>query len=344
MTFDYLLLYIIACALLYTSNKNHPLLFLLAVFVPLAFFMGFRATEVGIDTEAYYDLFEFSKNEPWRFLLSEKQHHGAETGFLCLNKLFSYISEDYYHFQLFLSILYCTGFAIFIYRDTKMPVMGLALFLGFDLYFQAFNISRQMFVIMLSVLGYPLLKSKHYLWASIYIFLLANLHTTAYLLFLYIFVGFLPKFFEKVLPFLVLLFVFFFSQIIELSSFFFEKYQSYYMGRHDHTFSIGFSSIIYILVIVLSLWFYYKKEVTYTEKINALFSVSAVTCIFLGLQMNYMERVGLVFMPYTVLTMIAIGKRIKDNKSRSLYTFCVITVMLLFFYLRIPSNYTTILF
>lgn len=337
MIFEILFAYIIFCSLLYASNKKHPKLFLVAVFLPLAFFMGFRSTDVGIDTEAYYDLFEFAKNEPWNFLLSEKQHHGAETGYLCINKLFSYISEDYYLFQIVQSSLYCAGFAIFIGRDTKAPIMGLALFLGFDLYFQAFNISRQTFVIMLSVLG----RDKHRILASIYILLLANLHTTAYLLFLILIIDFVPKMLEKGLPFLVLIFLIFFAQIMEYSALFFVKYQSYFEGRHEHTFAIGFSSVIYISVIILSLWFYYKADTTHCERINALFSFFAVVCILWGLQMDYMERIGLLFIPYTILTLISIGNRIVDKKTRNLYTVTVSTIMFLFFYLRIPTNYST---
>lgn len=343
MIFEFLLVYIIICTLMYVSNRKHTILYLIAVFIPLAFFMGARSTNVGIDTEGYYDLFEYSKLQPWSYLLSEKYHYGAETGYLCLNKLFSYISKDYYHFQLLQAFLYCAGFAKFVNRDTRMPVIGLSVFLGFGLYFQAFNISRQMFVIMLSALMYPLLRSKQYkhrIIASICIILLANLHTTAYLLFIIILIEFLPKAFEKGLPFFILIFIFFFSQTIELSSQFFEKYENYYEGNANHVFTIGISSIIYIATIVLSLMFYYRKDVTHTERINAFFSVIAITCIFLGLQFNYMERIGLIFMPYTMLTFNSIGNKINDRKLKNLYVVGITSVMLLFFYLRIPLNYS----
>lgn len=341
-----LLIYIITCSLLYAFNRKYPKIYLSMVFIPLAFIMGFRSLNVGIDTENYYELFELFKNERWDYLLSKSYHNGAETGFLCICKLFSYISSNYFDFQLAIAVFYCIGWSIFIYRETKAPIFGLALFLGLDMYFQAFNISRQMFMIMLSVLAYPLFRGDKKILPIVVIFLLAQIHTTAYLLFFILLLNYLDSvspLIKNLLPFIFFIFMLFFAEIMNYSSLYFVKYHGYYEHADKHLISVGYSSFFYIFVILLSLLFYYKKNITYWERRNALFSIFSVMCIFYGVKMSYMDRIGLIFMPYTILTLNSIRGSIKNTNLRNLYVFGIITAMLISFYLRIPKNYSSIL-
>lgn len=340
MLFLYLTIYLGLCSIAYSANNKYTKSYLFAVFVPLGIFMGFRSLNMGVDTRSYYTIFEYAKNTSWGAL---GVYYGSiEIGYLYINKFFSIFSDNYYHFQILYSIVYCLGWAIFIKRAKPDNVVLLfALFLGLDLYFQAWNISRQMFAVMIGAYCFPIFSGKKNILSIAIILLLSLIHTSSLLYILILLYNRVPRSYLKYMPLFLILFVLFFNYTMTLSSLFFEKYEKFYDNNLEHDFKLGISIYLYIFIFVLSILSFISNKKSEEKKRNAFFSLFSIICIFLGLKMNYMERVGLLFIPFTLLTLIDLCSNIKDSNARGVYKWSLIVIMLLFFYLRTPSNYST---
>lgn len=315
--------------------------YLLLVFIPLGYLLGFRSPKMPIcvDSYTYMDIFDYAVTRPLNELWELDSYAGAEFGYLIVNKLFSYVSADYYDFQIFSALIFCLCALFFIYRDVDVANLGVAIFLGLDFYFQAYNISRQMLVTMIFALLMPLFHNRKKWIAIILIFLLSTIHTTSLLFSIILLVDLLPSKMDKYLPLFLILILVFFEEILIAISPLFLKYSDYFDNSGGHSFSMGLSSVFYGFLIVISLYsYYFVKSNTHRDRINAFLSIFAIMCIFLGMKMNYMERIGILFLPYTLLTISNLYNRL-PSKSRGTYNLLITALMLLFFFLRAPKEY-----
>lgn len=340
MHFLYLIIYLGICSIAYSINNKYTNCYLFAVSVPIIYLMGFRSLDMGVDTWTYYTVFEYAKNTPWRNLGS---YYGfIEIGYLYINKLFSVFSDNYYHFQILSAIVYCLGWAIFIKRaKPENAVLLFVLFLGLDLYFQAWNITRQMLTVMIGACCLPIFNSKKTILSFCIIVLLSLIHTSSILYVFIILFNRVPKSFQKYLPIFLVLFVIFFNSAMSISSYFFGRYEDFYNNDLDHDYKLGMSLYLYIIIFLLSAMSFFLNKKSDEKQRNAFFSLFSIICILLGLQMNYMERVGFLFIPFTMLTLTDLCSNIKDRNFRVIYKLGLILIMFLFFYLRTPDKYST---
>lgn len=341
---EYLLLtiYLVLVSVCYSQKSITKKKYLIFCFAPLAYFMAFRSVDMPIcvDSSNYAELFDYSKNERWDYLFSISGYSGAESGYLIFNKFFSLLSSDYYSFQIFVSVAYCFLFAYFIYKQVNNPIIGLSLFLGLDIYFTAYNISRQMFVVSLFTILIPLFYDKRKILAALLCLVFTTLHTTSFLYLIVPLLVIIPERYQKYVPILLVGIFFLFDQVVQLSSLYFIKYENYYLNTGEHNFSIGLSSIVYISIIALNLYtLYTERNPSRTVAVNNVLSLFSISCIFLGLKLNYMERIGLLFIPYTILAIDHTIDILKEEKKMPLINICIIGMMFMFFCLRAPKEF-----
>ena len=342
MTYILLTVYLVLVSLLYSHGLFKKKHYLFLSFAPLAYFMGFRSMDMPIcvDTYNYSMLFDYVASESWGHLFSISSYSGAESGYLILNKLFSTLSPDYYFFQVCTSIIFCFAIAFFIYKQVDNPVLALSLFLGLNIYLSAYNISRQLLMVSLFSLLIPFLKGKKWFLTIPVLFLLSTIHTTALLYLIVPLLYFIPERYNRFIPFMLLIGLICFDSLVDMSSSYFLKYDNYYQNETGHKYGVGLSSVVYILIVVINvLTLFWGKNITKDDRINVSLSLFAVMCIFLGLKLNYMERIGFLFFPYTILSLDKIREMLNNKSVTSVICVGLEVVMFMFFYLRMPKEF-----
>ena len=343
MIFQLLFVYILICTFIYKLNKRLKAQYIIAVFLPLSLLMAFRSPNMHmcVDTHAYMDIFRVASYRSWSDILSFDAYQGSEFGYWILNKAFLLLSTNYLHFQIFISVLTCGFIGYFIYKHMDNPILGIALYLGMGYYFFSYNISRQMLVVSIFALCIPLFATRKNILLSIVLcFLLSSLHTSSLLYLLCPAFLIIPRKLEKIMPVLLLLFVVFFISIMQFSMAFFNKYEHYYDNTSEHEFSLGMSTIVYVILLGISVIVYYSKKIQKQQfKLYSIFSMFSMLCIFLGLRLNYMERVGLLFFPFVLLTVTKFGDCFDDRGIRSIYLTLLTFLMFVSFILRFPDYF-----
>lgn len=327
--------------MIYRQNRRLKAQYIFAVFLPLSALMAYRSPNMSIcvDTFAYMDIFNIAINRSWTEILSFDAYKGSEFGYWLLNKTFSLVSKDYLHFQIFISTITCASIGYFIYKHIDNPILGVALYLGLGFYFVSYNISRQMLVVSIFALCLPIYTSRRNIPVAIaFSLLLSTIHTTALLFLLCPLFLIVPRAIEKFLPFILLIFAFVFKNVLQLSMVVFNKYEAYYDNTSNHEFSMGISAIVYLVFLGIAVVVFYSgKFQNQRFKLFSILSMFSMICTFLGISMNYMERVGLLFFPFVILTVVNYGIYIGNNTYRAIYYTILTISMFIFFIIRSPE-------
>lgn len=148
---------------------------------------GLRHLAVGADTFAYYDTFERLKGISWKEILNTASAYynlgeGKDPGYLILQKLFQYISDDYQNYLFFIAIIFFSALAYFIYKNTRMVSDALFAFVLYStLFYSFFSITgiRQTLATALVLWSYELIKRKKLFYFLLLILLASTIHKSA---------------------------------------------------------------------------------------------------------------------------------------------------------------------
>ncbi len=315
----YIWLWLCGILLLGKSSDKRKRVFLFLFFTGCALVMGLRSYEVGIDTHNYYSGFYRISDMTFTEIL--KLNH--DIGFSLIEKLFSLVADNYYFFQVVMSMTYCYGMAYFIYYISSKYLYGelfplCFIFLGLGMYLYAFNVFRQMFAAMLAVNAWSFLdRGKHVKAAVLFVFA-CTIHISgivfalAYMLY---FFSRKHKWMAYVLPIGLILIYFNFEPIINqaVSIGIFEQYRKYL----DDSFRLAGEGIVFVwaIIVLLAVLIIYNKETAANEKMLSVFSIIYVLFMVLGSKMAYLDRISFYFLPFALFTFIRFRQLLKLSKQ-----------------------------
>ena len=318
------------------SNVQCKTLFLFANFLILALCAGLRNISVGSDTHSYAKHYIVICHSSLKDILSNFKFYGMEIGYNLLCKLISYISPNYYFFQIIVCFLFCFGMMRFIKKNAINPLLSVSVFLGSGMYLYSFNILRQMLAVMLVANAWEYLKSKKYFRYISIVLIATTFHITALSFFVSFIIYSLWKY-RKLRKYIVLGILFTgleYERILIFLTPILKRFYNYgnYLVNDRAKQTAGFVTIFWIIILVMALIeLLYKNEQGSSKNLYSVFSIITVVCNFIGLHFNYVDRIGFFFMPFWILLFDNFYFIIATKIIKTIYLCGTITCMLIYF-------------
>lgn len=317
-------------------------IFFYVLLFSLSLVMGFRSLQVGTDTPNYMDVF---KDVARVDLLKLHLHdtYKEELPFAYLMKFCSYIINDYFFFQVVVSFVYCFGFLQFLFRFSSDFIFSSIIYMSCGLYLGSFNITRQMFVIMLLLwCWYYLIKSKYIKSALLFLVAIAT-HFTAITFSIAILCYFVARkrpFLIQFLPLLIIPLIFSFDILFPYMSVVFEERYFNYLDNHKGSQTAGGVVYLWGCIGVISLWCVYilKNKISFLPRLYGFFALIYVGSNIVGLQFNYFERIGLYFGPFVIFLYEAVAESFKNRQTEILFKIGVASFYIIYYFLSCMSD------
>lgn len=325
------MIYVIQCIWIYITvplcfgaklhfQKNRKV-YLILTFITFALVMGLRDVSVGVDTKTYAVYYTHNAKASWQDIITGVSSYGMEIGWRAINKLCSYVSQNYYFFQLVYSIIYCWLYARFIEKTMPNVFVAEILFLGVGLYLGAFNVQRQFLAMIILGNGYSFFKEKKLIFTVICFIFAMLIHRTAFIFVVALLIYILrnKKRVMRLIPLVILIVALNYNALIELGKRYIPIYGNYYANQEALQTASGVW-IIWIIIIVISVYLFYAKRIKDSDyKVVCIFSLGYVACNIVGLYFNYFERLGLYFMPFLPVFFYNFGNQLKSSSRKAIY-------------------------
>lgn len=337
---------------LFKNTDKEKLLYIVTSMGLLAFLAMFRSVDVGNDTATYIDLFYKISVSSEIAVFADRY----EFGYLLLNKILSYISNNH---QILLIITSAYIFFIvgrFIYKHSNM--VWLSVFLFFSLYFDlSMSGIRQMLAIATIVLSYEYIVAKKP-FKFILTVLVASLFHTSALAFFAAYPLSKLKLSKKLVIMISLATItgyLFFSFVLDQLLALFPQY-SYYLGGTylDGEFRLGtLAGLLVILTILVvseicNRRAYYRKrdsggkhlEIVSMKKredeIQSIFTLIGCAIMVISLKGTILSRFGDI---YGFFSIIYLPNSIKRLAKDSRILLVLFTILMFFAYSTIVQIY-----
>lgn len=305
-----LMLILITYILLYKilKLKNCKKYFCIIVFLLFTIMQGFRAIDIGSDTEKYVKFYNLSKNFSLIEILLCK-NWVIEPGYGLLMKLIVTLNIPSQVFLIIVAAVINGGFTYFIYKESKAPLISTIIFLGAEFFILSFTALRQMIAVMLILNSFKYIKQKKLFKFICMVLLASTFHKTALI--------FLPAYFFKDIKItkkvmLFCLIVFFIVQLIGIPVLTFLIKQFYYDSYLIST-GGGFTQTLVILVYLLfGLYFY--KHVERENHILYIFIYIAFLIQSLACRINMAGRLMWYYYIFLVIFLPMIIEKISSKK------------------------------
>ena len=321
--------------------------FLILVSIATIFIMGLRSVDVGADTINYSGKFNEISLTSWKKIFESLdgvlKYNGLEIGYVITAKVTSLIIDDYIFFQFLLALIYGLSMVLFFRENVKSKILLTTVYLGSGLYLLPFNINRQMIAVAFTALSWNCMCKKKIFRAFLFLICAVSFHySTIFFIIAYIFYIIRNKKILFGISIIGIILAFINYQfLISLVSRNFAIYGNYY-GNSRTRQAIGLSIIIYSILLLIALYILISKnKFTSIEKVYAVFSMIYVICNFIGVYFNYFERIGIYFLPFIILELDTIGKKIKATDFHKLYISGVSICYSLYFLLSTTSEQYT---
>lgn len=330
MIYILFIIYLFICSLItnrsvikFPTNNNYDKIFLFAVFLVAWLIASLRGVEVGVDTHMYFKMFNRHHNAESFFdpVLSRD----VEPGWAFLAWFINYIGGDFILFQLIFYGIFCLLAANFVVLGTKHlklnSVFIITLLFITNIWLLSFNIARQMMAVMFAINAWLYFCDKKHI-LSIILFLLAlSFHYSAFIsLFLFILWKYREYKFLGIISIIVFIvglveFNILWKIMIDLG--FYEKY----INNGFNTFQqAGLSRIVWCIITLHALWIILKQsQFTSFDKVVAIGCLIYVFTNIMSTKINYLERLGLYFIPFITLVYPIVGNNIKSIGLRLFY-------------------------
>lgn len=324
-------------------------------FSVLCLISALRGFDVGIDTHNYAEKFNLIQKYTWAEILSSFYTERMEIGYALLNKLVGVFSSEPRSIIIVNSCIICYAMAYFVYHFTDSDCTAIMLFICTELYFFSFNIMRQMIAVILLMNAWGLLKQKKYRWSLVLFFLCISIHVMSIIFAAVYFFYFIHdnKKLVAVTFFASLLIVANYRVILSFIDNYTDIY-SYLDNSHNKVRARGIWAL-WAVELIISAGFlvsYLKSEKSFIQSLIKNCSVDGVNLIcvpifvvyyilftYLGTQFNYLDRIGVFFMPFTIILFLDFGKAIRA-RSQLLYNVYLtgLHVCFLMYFLLIIQN------
>ncbi len=317
------------------TSRQRRLYFVASSFFFLFFLVAFRAPTVGTDMESYMNKFTLLREYPLWEILTRFYSERVEMGFALLSWITGLFTSHPQAIIVVSAAAFCIGMGHFVYRYADSHVFtAVILFACCGVYMYAFNITRQMIAVALLMNAWGLLTEKR-LRPSLILFAVSLLfHITSFvfvLAYLFYFIR------EKKKPVAIIIGSGLFLVAIHRPLLLFlGKFMDAFSYMDNSKKKISASGIwaiwaIEIAIILLYLVYYFCKD---TKRGKALLSrlprpVFAIApiealCIpvfsglyilfaILGTGFNYLDRLGVFFLPFCIFLFLNFGKRLHEQ-------------------------------
>lgn len=313
-----------------STNLRKGLLFL--CFLTALFPLAFRGESVGIDTAAYYKIFETLKHN---YNLLES---GYEPGFTFLNNVVHYFGGTAPTFIFISALFSLIPFLYITHKYSESYILSFSILCGLGFYGFMFNGVRQAIAMAIITIAFHMLMRKKIIPTILLILFASLFHYTA-LIFLFVFFIIRAQY-----NFLFALFVWLFSILFmvpsvtklffEYVSVFLPAHYSWYveMGVVESSFRVRFLANQFICILLL-----YVISVRRKNQINDI-GLSLIYITFFGFilsnitsHLGYIERITYYFTMFAFISIPYSLKNIFTKNSLSILVFILYVVFSLFY-------------
>lgn len=191
LVYGMLFLILIAAYAISSLRESRRLHLALMIFclISMALVAGIRATNIGTDGRAYFDIFHAYESD-----FGAKCN--VERGYCAFNKVLASLGFTFpWVFLLESCFLYfCIGYFIYTIIDNEFWCFAVFLVYVTQLFFTALNLSRQYIAISLALLAFTLLAKRLYISSTIFLLLGTTIHKSTWIIVLLPFVYYLTRF------------------------------------------------------------------------------------------------------------------------------------------------------
>lgn len=319
------------------TEKVSKISFLILLYVVCLFAMGFRDSSVGPDTNVYEKIFNKYAHNDWGFIFYEQSSvETFEIGIKLLMKSCSEVISNYYFYQIVFSSIYIGIFFHLIYRYTSNVILATAIFLSGGLYMQTFNVARQMLAVAIISYSMIFLIEKKYLKSFLALGIAYFFHKSCLIAsVIYLVYPFRNnKYILALAPMLMLFLLMSIEQFILPFAYnvFGEAYVNYILSEYTRPNKGVILQLMWIFNLIISLISLYYFKRNGSLQFYATLSLLAVGCYWVGLSINYADRMGLYFLPAILLMYDKFGSSIKNKTVKFLYYNGFTIFYILYFY------------
>lgn len=308
----------------FTPKENYNFLIKILFLAYMIFFCiltGFRAPEIGNDTENYIGYFNIIS-----LYDSVNEHFSIELGYQYFCLVISKFTDSPHIFLIICAVFSYVSLSILIFKYSKN--LGFSLCLFFCMFFSVYtNTIRQGIAMAITLYAYFAIKEKKHVKAAILILIATTFHTSALLMFILYFYRFIPR--KPIVVFIALAVIIGCSItgiISGILTFILQEYSSYFQSEYASSGWLGVSyyifrnSVFYILAYLT----YRKQEDNKSKLIISTFSL-LLLMTGLGFFVNLFTRASeyLLILSVIELPNALYSSKIK-NKNLLMYTICFI--------------------
>ncbi len=319
------------------KKYNNDLFFVICFFTACALIIGLRSNQVGRDTHTYEEYFYQNSAYSIIDIVKGNTNIAVEKAFLICMKISSLIVNNYYFFQILVSITYTFFSAKVILKHCDDVVLGCFLFLGLDLFLLSLNIQRQMLSIMVAIYGWSLLfgnyakgnntlslfrkkyfENNRFYWikGSTLLALSVMIHKSSFViiaaLLIYLVRGDRKKI--KMIFFVVAALCLSLASFMPIVSKIMPGYHNYFKNAKTIQ-SAGMVMVIWVFVLLLAIYILFnEKKFNNDEAIMAVYSSIYVFMNIAGLSFNYAERIGVCFIPFSIISITFFNSKIHNKE------------------------------
>ena len=305
------------------------------IFLILILFSGLRSTDIGADTDTYFDMLQYP----------ERSLYLKEKGYYYLNILAHNLGFNRIFFFVTISIIILSPIFYYLFKEIKpryrWMILCLYLFNPY-LYIQSnFNILRQVIAMSLSLILLFNYFNKKYFYVLIFFALALSFHFSIIIAFIILMMSSIINWDRvKLFNFITFMFILKISGIFHIFiiyiSYFFSNYgYLHYYNYRENLFSSNFIALLHYIFFIFILFFSYansyinkkeKKLINLFHLTNAMFFLFSLNAVFL--------RIYIYFYLWDMYIFAIIIKNIKYKLVIVIYLLYVFMLFIAFFILN----------
>ena len=322
-----------------SKNKNEKYTKLYCVIVATQWILisGLRHSSIGADTYAYKIHFNELKHISWEKVFDNLKNYLfngldiKDPGYDLVQKIFQIFSDDYQVFLIFISLLFTSLMAVWVYKNSKDPCFSFILYSVLFYAFYAITGHRQTIATALVVfLGYEYIKKRKLVKFALIAFVAFFIHKSS--------IVFVPFYFIANIPITSLYTIMALMIIAVVTIMGKDLYapvaETLGFGEDLIDYAVGGAEVYALVltimcVMILAFYYFYKDK---TENANRIFNITLLTLMssLLVFQNQSFMRVQQY---YSLFLCISFPEVIASFEKKSKIFVYIVTVSFLILYL-----------
>ncbi len=340
-----LLILLFGYALTYkNSSENNTKFYCGIVALQWILISGLRHVSVGADTKAYAWFFEDAKTISWKKAFTgvfdyvfRGDNSEKDPGYTVFQKICQIFTNDYQIFLLIIALLFTGFMAVWIYRNSSMPMVSYIIYSTLFYSFFALTGHRQTIATALIVFwGYKYIKERKLIKFLILAFIAFVIHKSSVVFIPFYFIANIPITIPYVIIALIVI-----SVIVVFGRSFYGVVAEALGYTEDQVAYDGGGAEFYALVltllcvITLVLYMVYKDK---TEKATHIFNITLLTLMSSLLVMQHQGFMR-IQQYYSLFIMISFPEVINSfrEKDRPLVSIGAMGVLVVYLFLQSPQ-------